>query len=124
MKKLLVLLAITLYGYDIKEELKLIKILQNYNTAYIPIKSLYNPFNPKNKIKTKPKQKKIIVIPQTQHNYILQAIFQNKAKINNIWYKNGDKIDKYTIIIKNNKVFLKNKNKLLLINRKPQLKVK
>ena len=112
-----------LYAQNI-DIINMIKILQNTKKTYHPIQTLYNPFittkkaiiNPIIKVQTPPKQNKI--------NYNIQVIFQNKVKINNIWYKNGDKLDKYTIIIKNSNVFLKDKNHIQKLSRQIYIKVK
>lgn len=54
---------------------------------------------------------------QTVPKYRLYAIFNNKVKINNVWYKLNDKIDQYDIYkIKKSSVVLKNQAELLELN--------
>ncbi|RAZ50026.1 hypothetical protein [Campylobacter hyointestinalis] len=54
---------------------------------------------------------------QTAPRYRLYAIFNNKVKINNLWYKLNDKIDQYDIYkIKKSSVVLKNQEELLELN--------
>jgi hypothetical protein len=145
MKKLFYLLAILilfLFGeennssaplsenIDIKQLLKLIHILENKETINKVgnIKLDYNPFQ----IKKKKKKVSEIVLPtditnvtlNSEKNYNVEVVFQNKAKIDNIWYKNGDKLGKYTIIINNGKVYLQKGEQMIKLERKRVLKVK
>jgi hypothetical protein len=146
MKKLFYLLAIfilVLFGeenntsspfqenIDIKTLLELIHVLENkktYNKKIENIKLDYNPF----KIKKSKKRISEIVLPtatktvtlNSEKNYNVEVIFQNRAKIDNIWYKNGDKLGKYTIIIKNGKVYLQKGEQMIKLERKRVLKVK
>ena len=118
MKKLIILLFIgSLYANETKEILFLLKNLQKIHYNYTPINSLYKSHKQKKEIY------KPIIIKATKisKTYILEVIFNNKVKINQKWYKNGDIIDNYKVVITNNNVFLKNKNKI--ISLKPKLKV-
>lgn len=122
MKKIIILIATLAFGLDTKEILKEIEILKNINFNYKEVQNIYNPFITK-KQSTKYEQIPAIKAISQKSNYNLEVIFQNKVRINNSWYKNGDKLDEYIIIIKNNKVYLKNKNKVIKLNRKSLIKV-
>jgi hypothetical protein len=124
MKKLILFIAIICFANDTKEVLELIKILQHQKITYKPITNIYNPFyNPKI-IKQAKNNFFIPISTKTEKTkYNLEIIFQNKARINGKWYKNGDKLNKYKVVITNNKVFLKHKNKIIYLNRKTILKV-
>ncbi len=122
MKKIIILIATLAFGLDTKEILKEIEILKNINFNYKEVQNIYNPFITK-KQSTKYEQIPTIKAISQKSNYNLEVIFQNKVRINNSWYKNGDKLDEYIIIIKNNKVYLKNKNKVIKLNRKSLIKV-
>jgi len=122
MKKIIILIATLAFGLDTKEILKEIEILKNINFNYKEVQNIYNPFVTKNKQKINISYMPP-VIKENKSQYNLEVIFQNKVRINNTWYKNGDKLDEYIIIIKNNKVYLKNKNKLIKLNRKTLIKV-
>jgi len=119
MKKLVVLLImINLYASDTKEILFLLKDLQKIQYNYKPINKLFNNTKkPKKEIyklkDTKPKK--------TQTKYVLEVIFNNKVKINGKWYKNGDAIDNYKILVVDNNVFLINKHKTISLNPKPKV---
>jgi hypothetical protein len=145
MKKLLyliVILIVFLFGeennssapipenIDIKQLLKLIHLLENRKSINRMgnIKLDYNPFQMKKK---KKKVSEIVLPPSitnvtlnSEKNYNVEVVFQNKAKIDNIWYKNGDKLGKYTIIIKNGKVYLQKGEQMIKLERKRVLKVK
>jgi len=123
MKKFILLFIATLsFAIDTKEILKEINILENIDFRYKEITNIYNPF-----ISNKKRKNSSINIPLVTESkkgvYNLEVIFQNKVRINNNWYKNGDKLDEYIIIIRNNKVYLKNKNKLIKLNRESLIKV-
>ena len=122
MKKIIIFITTFLFAQDIQELLKMAKMLKK-DTEYKQINNLYNPFSYKKvskmdiiKVKKTTKQNNI--------NYNLQAIFQNKAKINNVWYKNGDKLDKYIVVIKGFDVFLKYKNHIEKLTKQTYIKVK
>jgi len=145
MKKLLyliVILIVFLFGeennssapipenIDIKQLLKLIHLLENRKSINRMgnIKLDYNPFQMKKK---KKKVSEIVLPPSitnvtlnSEKNYNVEVVFQNKAKIDNIWYKNGDKLGKYTIIIKIGKVYLQKGEQMIKLERKRVLKVK
>ena len=123
MKKLIIFIAIFLFADDTKEILKLINILNHKSFSYIEVNNIYNPFVDKPKVqpikmKIKTKAEKI------NTNYTLEVVFQHKVKINGNWYKNGDTIDGYKIILIGYKVFLKKHSKTILLNRKTILKVR
>jgi len=123
MKKFILLFIATLsFAIDTKEILKEINILENIDFKYKEITNIYNPF-----ISNKKRKNSSINIPLVTESkkgmYNLEVIFQNKVRINNNWYKNGDKLDEYIIIIRNNKVYLKSKNKLIKLNKKSLIKV-
>ena len=126
MKKIIIFIAILAFGNDTKEILNLINILKTKSFDYKEISNIYNPFVKTTKSSNIQKKSNIILMNPTKTDlkYTLEVIFQNKVRINNSWYKNYDKIDNYTIIIRNNKVYLKNKNKTILLNRKTIIKVK
>jgi len=123
MKKFILLLIATLsLASDTKEILELINILKQQKIEYKPIKNLYDPFC---KVITIKKNNVIIYnpMPNRKKSYHLEIIFQNKVRINGKWYKNNDKIDKYIIVLKNDKVYLKYKNKLKQLKRETIIKV-
>jgi len=113
-----------LFANDSKEILKMIQILKNRDFSYQEIVYIYNPFI-KNRVKEKKMETKQTVTDEIEYKttYQLEAIFQNKVKINNVWYKNGDKLDKYIIIIGKNSVYLKDKNRLIRLKRAMLIKV-
>jgi len=122
MKKVIIFLAIFAFGNETEEILKMMDILKHQNFKYTPITKIYNPFTKTQVIK---KHKiNITIAPIKTHNYKLEVVFQNKAKINGNWYKNGDKIDSYTVVIKDTQVYLINKNKTIKLNQKTLIKVK
>jgi len=125
MKKLILLIGILAFANDTKEILKMINILQAQQSIYKPITNLYNPFNlQKNNIKATNTTNFNYNLPtNTKKTYNLEIIFQNKVRINNKWYKNNDKIDNYKVFIKNEEVYLINKNKTIHLKRKTFLKV-
>ena len=63
-----------------------------------------------------------------QRGYELQAIVNNRAKINGTWYKVGDKIDDFTFVsIVGSGVFLKNsefKKRLTLRKKNEKISIK
>ena len=122
MKKTIILISTLAFGIDTKEILKEINILKSITFQYTEVKKIYNPFI-KNLKKYKNTNTPTLIVQPKKENYNLEAIFQNKIRINNNWYKNGDKLDEYIIIIKNNKVYLKNGNKLIKLNKKSLIKV-
>ena len=113
-----------LFANDTKEILKMIKILKNRDFSYQEIVYIYNPFV-KNRVKEKKMETKQTVTDEIEYktSYQLEAIFQNRVRINNVWYKNGDKLDKYIIIIGKNSVYLKDKNRLIRLKRAMLIKV-
>jgi len=113
-----------LFANDTKEILKMIKILKNRDFSYQEIVYIYNPFV-KNRVKEKKMETKQTVTDLIEYKttYQLEAIFQNKVKINNVWYKNGDKLDKYIIIIRKNAVYLKDKDRVIRLKRAMLIKV-
>ena len=113
-----------LFANDTKEILKMIKILKNKDFSYQEIVYIYNPFV-KNRVKEKKMETKQRVTDEIEYkmSYQLEAIFQNRVRINNVWYKNGDKLDKYIIIIRKNSVYLKDKNRLIRLKRAMLIKV-
>jgi len=123
MKKTIIFIAILAFGIDTKELLKEINILKNTSFEYKEIEKIYNPFIQKNKNNIYFTPIKTINESIKQKNYNLEVIFQNRVRINNTWYKNGDKLDEYIIIIKNNKVYLKKGKKLILLHKKSLIKV-
>ena len=125
MKKLILLIGVLAFANDTKEILKMINILQAQHSIYKPIKNLYNPFySQKNNIKATNTINFNYNLPtNTKKTYNLEIIFQNKVRINNKWYKNNDKIDNYKVFIKNEEVYLINKNKTIHLKRKTFLKV-
>jgi len=127
MKKLIILMGALMYLYsnDTKDILRMMDSLNKINFQYKEVQTIYNPFVKKtnNNIVTKTKIK-TTKTTKVNTSYNLEVIFQNKARINNKWYKNNDKLDKYIIIIKNQKVYLKSKNSLIQIKRKTLIRVK
>jgi hypothetical protein len=113
-----------LFANDSKEILKMIQILKNRDFTYQEIVYIYNPFI-KNRVKEKKMETKQTVTDEIEYktSYQLEAIFQNRVRINNVWYKNGDKLDKYIIIIGKNSVYLKDKNRLIRLKRAMLIKV-
>jgi len=113
-----------LFANDSKEILKMIQILKNRDFSYQEIVYIYNPFI-KNRVKEKKMETKQTVTDEIEYktSYQLEAIFQNRVRINNVWYKNGDKLDKYIIIIGKNSVYLKDKNRLIRLKRAMLIKV-
>jgi len=122
MKKIIIFIAIFAFGIDTKEILKEIQLLNNIDLKYKEINNIYNPFIAKNKQKRDISYTPL-VIKEKKTEYNLEVIFQNKARINNNWYKNGDKLDEYIIIIKNNKVYLQKNGKIIQLNKKSLIKV-
>jgi len=121
MKKSIIFIGVFLFANDTKEILNLIKDLHKQTFSYVEVSNLYNPFtNTKtNTYQTKPI--KIIQPKITNIKYKLEAIFQQKVKINGNWYKNHDKLDEYTIIISQNKVYLKNNKNIIDLTKKQTL---
>ena len=120
-------MAVFAFGADdTKEILQMIKILENAtNSTYKEVSGIYNPFVKKSKVDLIHKKRVVHSVTISDNSkYNLEIVFQNRVRINNNWYNDGDKLDNYTIIIKNNKVYLKNKNKKILLNRKSILKVR
>jgi len=118
-------MILSLFGDDSKEILNLINILKNKKFEYSEIVTIYNPFK-KEKAVLKEKFKKLAVVEtnsKIERDYNLEIIFQNRVRIDNSWYKNGDKLDNYTIILKNQKVYLKDKNRTIELKRKTLIKV-
>jgi len=124
MRKFILLLITTLcLANETKEILELINILKQQKVEYKPITNIYDPFcTVKNNNKTTTATIYRPLIKQ-KTSYNLEIIFQNRVRINGKWYKNNDKIGKYILIIKNNKVFLKYGNKLKQLKRKTIIKV-
>lgn len=127
MKKLIILIAVVCFANDIKEILEMINLLHTQKYEYKPITHLYNPFvdkKIKNKIVNNTKfQYNIHNNTNIKKTYNLEIVFQNKVRINNKWYKNNDKLDNYRVIMKNDKVYLKNKKKIIELKRTTLLKV-
>jgi len=127
MKKIIIFIAIFAFGNDTKEILNLINILNNKSFSYKEVKNIYNPFVKKSKTQQNKDNSNFVFFESPQKSnlkYTLEVVFQNRVRINGSWYKNYDKIDNYTIIIKNNKVYLKNRERTILLNRKTIIKVK
>jgi len=124
MKKIIIFITVFLFGEDTKEILKLIQIFNNKSVTYQEVSNIYDPF-------IKSKKRASIHIPKIKYvapqkhsiKYRLEVVFQNRVRINNNWYKNGDKLDNYIIIMKKNRVYLKNKKTMMLLNRKSMIKV-
>jgi len=118
MKKLFILLTLilSLYANDTKEILFLLKNLQKIQYNYKPVNSLYNKQNKKIKYFFNNKKVKKIQI-----KYVLEVIFNNKVKINGRWYKNGERIDNYRVVVVDNNVFLRNKHKLISLKFQPKV---
>jgi len=117
MKKLiLVILVINLYA-DISIIIKKIDELNNFNYNFILIN--YNPFICKNIYKNN-LVKNLVV--RKKSIFILKAIFNNQAFINNKWYKVGDKINGFIIYkITDKEIFLKKGKKIVKIKLKEDL---
>lgn len=80
--------------------------------ASIDINSVYNPFEQKRKIIDKPKEQPI----QKEPEFVLRAIFEDKALINGRWIDIGDSLYGYKLIeVKRDIVFLKSESKTLKI---------
>jgi hypothetical protein len=121
MKKLIIFIGLSVFANETKEILEMIDILNKKSFSYNEIISIYNPFVKKGNKKLKTKLVIAPTIPENSNNFNLEVLFQNRVRINNSWYKNGDKLDRYTIIIKNKKVYLKDGNKLIDLQRKKTL---
>jgi len=117
MKKIiLIILSINLYA-DITLILKEIDKINNFHYNYHTIK--YNPFVCKN-IHENNLVKSFII--KKKSIFILKAIFNNQAFINNKWYKIGDKINGFIIYkITDKEVFLKKGKKIIKIKLKEGL---
>jgi hypothetical protein len=126
MKKLLIFVFIlSLYANDTKEILQLIEIIKHKTPSYREINDIYNPFE-ENHHKTKSTNKiskSNDKVYKSNETYNLQVIFDNKLKINNQWYKIGDKIDNYKIVKKNDKFMLINNKKVILLSNPTIIKV-
>jgi len=122
MKKLIIFISVLCFANDTKEILDLLNILKHQHSVYKPIQNLYNPFKTK-QLKTDKKATFIIKKEKPKPKYILEVVFQNKARIDGKWYKNNDNLDKYKVIIRNNKVFLQSNSKIIYLKRKTILKV-
>lgn len=86
------------------------------------IDSLKNPFDVEKKIVSVDKN-----VTTNKTNYILNATFDKKAKINGIWYKlNSDVIDFKLVKINSNSVIIKNEHskKELFIRKSDVSKIK
>ena len=114
MKKIiLIILFINLYA-DVSVILKEIDKINNFHYNFHIIK--YNPFVCK-KIYKNDLVKNLVIKKSTI--FILKAIFNNQAFINNKWYKRGDKIDGFIVYkITDREVFLKNGKKIIKIKLK------
>jgi len=111
MKKLIIFLFVVLYA-DISDILIKIKDIENMQKNFLTIN--YNIFA--ENYNTEPS-----FIPAVNNGIELKifAIFNNKVNINGKWYKTGDKIESYKIFkITPDKVFLKENNKIIILNIK------
>jgi len=126
MKKIfLIFILVYAYANDVQEILSMSKLLKNHNLEYQTVRKVYDPFT-----KKKPNIKPIIIRPVyhkkkikpiIKKTYHLEVVFLDKVRINSQWYKNYDRIDDYTVIIKNNGVFLVNKKKTIHLQNKNSL---
>lgn len=76
-------------------------------------KDIKNPFESYIKNSSKKEQRSSIAkkVQTTKIEFRLNAIINNKAKINNKWYKIGSSIDNYKITVQNNRcIELQNSN--------------
>jgi len=76
-------------------------------------KDIKNPFESYIKNSSKKEQRSSIAkkVQTTKIEFRLNAIINNKAKINNKWYKIGSSIDNYKITVQNNQcIELQNSN--------------
>jgi len=136
MKIVLCLFVFILFGYGnsnlidhIDQKLEQIEQVSKKQT-YTPIHIHYDPFYTqdlsKKQQKLPQKSKQILEnTSQTKHKkLILSSIFDRQAFINLKWYKENQKIYDYTIIkIDKNSVFLKNKNKIVVLRLKPSIRL-
>jgi len=90
------------------------------------LKNIKNPFVCYIKNSSK-KEKKSFLVKSSQiknRDFRLNAIINNKAKINNKWYKIGSNIDNYKIVLLNNQcIKLKNGNDIIKICIKNRKKI-
>jgi hypothetical protein len=131
MKKIILIITIfciSILNADVSGLITSIDKIKNSKQENREIKSIYNPFLNYSDKKTNDVQTfvKKSVKKTNNINLKLEAIFDDMAKIDSVWYKKGDKID--TIIVQeitNDKVILNDngKKKILSIKSKNILKV-
>jgi len=115
LKKLIFFLGIFLYA-DISDILLKIKEIENHKKIFLKYPD-YNIFTSKI-YKLGPKQS-IIQIHKPSVKLILNAVFNDSAKINGKWVKKGDVIYNFKVIkIDYNKVILKKDNKYFVLMMK------
>ena len=108
-------LGIFLYA-DISDVLLKIKDIENHKKIFLKYPD-YNIFTSK-VYKIKPKQS-IIQIHKPLVKLILNAIFNNSAKINGKWVKKGENILGFKVIkILHNRVILQKENKKVVLRVK------
>ncbi len=109
MKKfVLIIPAVFLYA-DITPIINKIKKIENYRVECKKIRN-YKIFNYSSAVVYKTSSKK------TKSPIILYAIFQNSAKINGTWVKEGDYIDGFMVIkITDSEVVLEKEGKKLIL---------
>jgi len=120
MKKIIIVLISTCLFADVKETIKLMHILDNFDFSYKPITTLYNPFRTK-VITSLPSKNSMNNSFQT---YKLEVVFQNRVRINGNWYNIGDKIDDFIIKKDGNKICLKNSKQKIILTPNSLIKVK
>ena len=116
MKKLIFFLGIFLYA-DISSVLLKIKEIENKKKVFLKYPN-YNIFTSK-VYKVEKRNNIIKVFAKKSINLILEAIFNNSAKINGIWLKRGDKILGFRVIkILHNRVILQKESKIVVLRVK------
>jgi len=122
----ILLITISCFAGEVREILSLINKVKHQDFSYKEVSNLYNPFKKRKKLPKIVRKPTNFVVADTdlKNDYQLEVKFQNRVRINNVWYKNGDKIDNYTIHMKKGRVFLINRNRVIELKRKTILKVK
>jgi len=95
MKKIFMLILTVFLQADILTIITQIKNMQNYTPKFKNIKK-YNVFIDVNLTDKKTLKKNTGDLREA--NFVLNAVFQNRANINGIWVEKGDNIEGYEIV--------------------------
>ena len=95
MKKIFILISAVFLQADILTIITQINNMQNYTPKFKNIKK-YNVFIDVNLTDKKTLKKNTGDLREA--NFVLNAVFQNRANINGIWVEKGDNIEGYEIV--------------------------